>query len=87
MIKNIGPGSSAASLTINLLPGEERPNSVTTDLITNRLREVVGPVIGIESLVYGGGGNFGGLPVSVSLLGNDISELKAVKAELKARRN
>ncbi|MDC1504457.1 efflux RND transporter permease subunit [Winogradskyella sp.] len=83
MIKNIGPGSSAASLTINLLPGEERPNSVTTDLITNRLREVVGPVIGIESLVYGGGGNFGGLPVSVSLLGNDISELKAVKAELK----
>ena len=54
-----------------------------TLLITNRLREVVGPVIGIESLVYGGGGNFGGLPVSVSLLGNDISELKAVKAELK----
>ena len=83
MIKSIGPGSSTASLTINLLPGEERPNSVTSDLVTNRLRERVGPVIGIESLVYGGGGNFGGLPVSVSLLGNDISELKAVKAELK----
>jgi multidrug efflux pump subunit AcrB len=83
MIKNIGPGSSTASLTINLLPGEERPNEITTDLVTNRLRERVGPVIGIESLVYGGGGNFGGVPVSVSLLGNDISELKAVKAELK----
>jgi len=33
--------------------------------------------------VYGSGGNFGGSPVSVSLLGNDIAELKAVKAELK----
>ncbi|MFP4845359.1 efflux RND transporter permease subunit [Winogradskyella sp. PE311] len=83
MIKSIGPGSSTASLTINLLPGEERPNSITSDLVTNRLRDRVGPIIGIESLVYGGGGNFGGLPVSVSLLGSDISELKAVKAELK----
>ena len=83
MIKSIGPGSSSASLRINLLPGEERPNEITTDLVTNKLRERVGPVIGIESLVYGGGGKFGGLPVSVSLLGNDIAELKAVKAELK----
>ncbi|BAO76346.1 efflux RND transporter permease subunit [Winogradskyella sp. PG-2] len=83
MIKNIGPGSSSASLTINLLPGEERPNVITSDLVTNRLQERVGPVIGIESLVYGGGGNFGGVPVSVSLLGNDIAELKAVKSELK----
>ena len=83
MIKNVGPGSSSASLSINLLPGEERPNEITTNLISNRLRERVGPIIGVESLVYGGGGNFGGLPVSISLLGNDISELKAVKAELK----
>ena len=83
MIRNIGPGSSTASLVINLLPGEERPNQITSDLVTNRLRERVGPVIGVESLVYGGGGNFGGRPVSVSLLGNDITELKAVKAELK----
>jgi multidrug efflux pump subunit AcrB len=83
MIVKLGPGSSAASLVINLLPGEERPNSVTTDIVSNRLRERVGQVIGAESLVYGGGRNFGGLPISVSLLGNDISELKAVKTELK----
>ena len=83
MIRNIGPGSSSASLVINLLPGEERPNEITTILVTNRLRERVGPIIGVESLIYGGGGNFGGSPVSISLLGNDISELKAVKAELK----
>jgi multidrug efflux pump subunit AcrB len=85
MILNIGPGSSAASLVINLLPGEERPNSVTTDIVSNRLRERVGKVIGAESLVYGGGRNFGGLPISVSFLGNDISELKAVKTTLKKR--
>lgn len=83
MIKTIGPGSASATLEINLLPGEERPNEITTGLVTNRLQERVGPVLGVESLVFGSGGNFGGSPVSVSLLGNNIDELKAVKAELK----
>lgn len=83
IIKNIGPGSSAASLTINLLPGEDRPNAVSSNIVTQRIREKMGPVIGVESLVYGGGGNFGGSPVSVSLLGNNIQELKAAKGELK----
>ncbi len=83
VIKNVGPGSSAATLTINLLPGEERPDAIVAELITNRLRELVGPVIGAESVIYGSGGNFGGDPVSVSLLGNNIQELKAAKTELK----
>jgi len=84
VIRRVGPGSSAATLTINLLPGEERPDAIRSDMVTNRLRELVGPVIGIESLIYGSGGNFGGDPVSVSLLGNNIQELKAAKTELKA---
>ncbi len=83
VIKNVGPGSSTATLTINLLPGEERPDAIVSELITDRLRELVGPVIGAESVIYGSGGNFGGDPVSVSLLGNNIQELKAAKAELK----
>jgi multidrug efflux pump subunit AcrB len=83
IIKNVGPGSSTASITINLLPGEERPDAVTSDIVTNNLRDKVGPVFGAESLVFGSGGNFGGRPVSVSLLGNNISELKAAKKELK----
>ncbi|MEO0525895.1 MAG: efflux RND transporter permease subunit [Bacteroidota bacterium] len=83
MIKNIGPGSSAATLSINLLPGEERPDVIQSSLVSNRLRELVGPVIGVESLIYGSGGNFGGDPVSVSLLGYNIQELKAAKKELK----
>jgi len=83
IIKNVGPGSATASLVINLLPGEERPNEITSGMVANRIKESVGTVFGIESLVYGSGGNFGGLPVSVSLLGNNIEELKAVKTELK----
>ncbi|NNM24364.1 MAG: efflux RND transporter permease subunit, partial [Flavobacteriaceae bacterium] len=83
MIKTVGPGSSAATLVINLLPGEERPDAIRSDMVTNRLREKVGPVFGVESLIYGSGGNFGGDPVSVSLLGNNITELKAAKQELK----
>ncbi|UII78310.1 efflux RND transporter permease subunit [Flagellimonas sp. CMM7] len=83
MLKTLGPGSSSATLIINLLPGEERPDEIVSSMVTGRLRELVGPVIGVESLIYGSGGNFGGDPVSVSLLGNNIDELKAVKEELK----
>ena len=83
MIKNVGPGSSTATLVINMLPGEERPDAIRADLVTRRIRELVGPVFGVESLIYGSGGNFGGDPVSVALLGNNISQLKAAKAELK----
>ena len=75
--------SSSARLRINLLPGEERPDEIKSDLVTNRLSELVGPVIGTERLIYGSGGNFGGSPVSVSLLSNNIEELKASKLELK----
>jgi multidrug efflux pump subunit AcrB len=75
--------SSSARLVINMLPGEERPDAIKSSLVANRLRELVGPVIGTERLIFGSGGNFGGSPVSVALLGNNIAELKAAKAELK----
>ena len=85
IIKNIGPGSSTASLSINLLEGEERPNEITSRLVTNKIQERVGLIFGVESLVFGSGGNFGGSPVSISFLGNNITELKAVKTALKER--
>jgi multidrug efflux pump subunit AcrB len=81
IIKQVGPGNNKASLQVNLLPGEER--DFGSPEITNSIREKVGPVFGVESLTYGSGGNFGGSPVSVSLLGNNISELEAAKDELK----
>ncbi|WP_136481733.1 efflux RND transporter permease subunit [Cognatitamlana onchidii] len=75
--------SSSARLQINMLPGEERPDAINSRMVANRLRAVVGPIIGTERLIFGSGGNFGGSPVSVSLLSNDIKDLKAAKTELK----
>ncbi|WNH11144.1 efflux RND transporter permease subunit [Thalassobellus suaedae] len=75
--------SSSARLNINMLPGEERPDAINSSLVANKLREAVGPIIGTERLIFGSGGNFGGSPVSVSLLSNNINELKAAKLELK----
>ncbi|MDV7188370.1 efflux RND transporter permease subunit [Lutibacter sp. TH_r2] len=85
IIKRIGPGTSNASLTVNLLPGESREFS--SPEITSAIRNKAGEFYGYESLSYGSGGNFGGSPVSISLLGNNINELKAAKDELKAAMN
>jgi multidrug efflux pump subunit AcrB len=80
-IKRIGPGTSTASLTINLLPGEDR--EFPSDDIANAVEKRVGPIYGIESIEYGSGTNFGGKPVSVSLVSNNIAELKSAKEALK----
>ncbi|MCH4824430.1 efflux RND transporter permease subunit [Gramella lutea] len=81
IIKRVGPGNNKASLQVNLLPGEERDFS--SPEITNAIRDEVGPVFGVENLTFGSGGNFGGSPVSVSLLGNNLEELEAAKSALK----
>ncbi len=81
ILKRVGPGNNKASLDINLLPGEER--DFGSPEITNSIRDEVGEVYGVERLTYGSGGNFGGSPVSISLLGNNSQELKAAKTELR----
>jgi multidrug efflux pump subunit AcrB len=80
-VKRIGPGSSNATLTLNLLTGEER--DFASGFIAQKVEEEVGELNGVESLTYGSGGNFGGLPVSVALTGRNIEELKGAKEELK----
>lgn len=86
IIKRIGPGTSNATLTVNLLPGELR-GDLTSQEVTNKIRDLSGKIYGVESLTFGSGGNFGGSPVAVSLLGNNVNELKAAKEELKAELN
>jgi multidrug efflux pump subunit AcrB len=81
VIRKIGPGTANATLTVNLLPGEAR--DFDSDEIANAIQEAVGDVPEAENLSYGSGSNFGGSPVSVSIIGEDIAELKAVKEELK----
>lgn len=82
IVKTIGPGTATASLSINLTSEEFRDYSSRE--IGNALREKVGTVYGVESLTFNSGSSFGGSPVAVSLLGNNISELKQAKSELKA---
>lgn len=81
IIKQLGPGTATASLKMNLLPGEFREFASTE--IAGAVFEKVGKFPSAESLVIDGGSNFGGKPVSVSLLGFNIKELKAAKIELK----
>lgn len=81
IVKQIGPGSSNASLELNLLPGELR--DFPSYDISNAVQEKVGRISGVESLIFGSGSNFGGKPVSISLLSNNIEELKAAKLALK----
>lgn len=80
-VRRLGPGSSNASLTLNLLPGEER--DVPSSVVSNAVRKRVGTIYDAESVVFGSGNAFGGKPVSVSLIGNNIAELKQAKEDLK----
>jgi len=81
-VRRIGPGISNAKLEVNLLIGEER--DFPSNIIANAIEEKVGPIYGVESLTYGAGRNFGGQPVSISLTGSNIEELKGAKDALKA---
>jgi len=81
VIRRIGPGSANAIITANLLPGELR--DFPSFVISNAIQDSVGQIYEAESLVYGSGSNFGGTPVAVSILGNNITELKGAKEALK----
>ena len=81
ILKRIGPGSANATLRVNLLPGESRDFSSFE--INKAIREATGEVYGVELLTFGANSSFGGKPIAVSLLGNNIVELKAAKNELK----
>jgi len=66
-------GSHTGKLTLQLLDGEVR--EMDSYLIANRIRENVGPVPEAQNITYGRFSMFG-KPVSVSLLGNDLEQLR-----------
>jgi len=65
-------GSHAGRLTLLLLDGEQR--DLNSYVIANRIRELVGPVPEAKNIAFGLVSQFG-KPVSVSLLGNDYTQL------------
>lgn len=80
----VGPSTYKGSLSIALLDGENREGLSMRDIV-NTIREKVGPVDEAEVLSFGAQSAFG-KPVSISLVGQNYSELRqateAVKAEL-----
>lgn len=80
-IRTIGPTGAKGTLRLNLLQGELRDFSA--DEISNEFQDLVGEVYGVESLTFGSGTGFGGKAVSVSLVGDNINELKQAKGHLK----
>ncbi|MEM6719554.1 MAG: efflux RND transporter permease subunit [Bacteroidota bacterium] len=81
-IKAIGPGTANATVLVNLLPGELRDFSA--DEISLAFQKEVGDIYGAEKLIYGSGTSLGGKPVSVSLVSDDIEELRKAKEIVKA---
>jgi multidrug efflux pump subunit AcrB len=77
----MGPRAEQGKLNIILLDGETR--GFKSEEITNRLRERVGAVPGVQNLTFGLTTPFG-KPVSVSLRSNGLKELNAAKLELRA---
>ncbi len=75
-------GSSTASLEIYLLDSENRPQEIKAPDLANLIRERTGEIIGVEKFIVDGGANFGGSPVAISLLSQDINELKSAKYDL-----
>ncbi len=74
-------GSHAGRLTFELLDGEER--DMESYLIANRIRDRVGLIPEVQNITYGSTGRFG-KPVSISLLGNNYSELDKARNMLVA---
>lgn len=82
--KKIGPSTADGSLNIIMLEGEIR--NIVSFEIANAISKKTGPVIGAESISFGGGGGFG-KPISVAFLGDNLVELEQAKDEFKAELN
>ena len=75
-------GSSTASLEIFMLDSEERPQSLRASMLATLIREKTGEIVGAEKFIVNDAANFGGSPVSISIMSNNISELKSAKIEI-----
>ncbi len=69
-------GSHTGRLTLQLLDGELR--NMDTYIIANRIREAVGSVPEAQNITFGRV-SFFGKPVSVSLLGNNLSQINRAR--------
>jgi multidrug efflux pump subunit AcrB len=69
-------GSNAGRLFLELLDGETR--NLESYIISQKLRDAVGPVPKAQNITFGQQGFFG-KPISISLLGNDLKQLNEAR--------
>tara|TARA_Y100001958_G_scaffold20452_1_gene12452 strand:+ start:210 stop:1931 length:1722 start_codon:yes stop_codon:yes gene_type:complete len=75
-------GSSTASLEVYMLDSEKRPQSLRASMLAKLIREKTGEIVGAEKFIVNDAANFGGSPVSISIMSNNVNELKSAKSEL-----
>ncbi|MBI9035870.1 MAG: efflux RND transporter permease subunit [Bacteroidales bacterium] len=80
IVKQLGPTTADAKISVNLIKGEIR--EMPSFEIANRIRKFAPIIVDAERLAYGGNSTFG-MPVSVSFLGNNLHELELAKEDLK----
>ena len=78
---NLGPTTYQGNISINILDGENR-DSLTARAVTNTIRKMVGDIPMAEVLTFGAASAFG-RPISISLIGEDYTQLKAATEEVK----
>ncbi|MDC0231632.1 efflux RND transporter permease subunit, partial [Aureispira] len=78
--RNISASPNIGSLMISLLDGESR--NLESNIISNRLSDLVGEIYEAESLTYGQKSIFGAA-IQVGFIGDNISSLRKAKDEFK----
>tara|TARA_Y100000590_G_scaffold394244_2_gene473185 strand:- start:29247 stop:32408 length:3162 start_codon:yes stop_codon:yes gene_type:complete len=76
-------GAHLAELVIELSPGEERPISATE--ISNRWRQLTGPIQGAKELSFASNLFSAGDPVNIQLTSKNLAALQTVTVKLKER--
>jgi multidrug efflux pump subunit AcrB len=75
-------GSHAGQLRLDLLPGDKR--DMPAHVIGGMLRKMTGDIPGVQRVSFGGRGRWG-MPVNISLLGDDLVQLESAKDLLKEK--
>lgn len=82
IFKQIGPGANVGKLSIQMINNEIR--GIQSFQVTNMLRDLVGPLYGLESVSFGATSPFG-KPISVSLLSSDLNQLSLASTMLEEK--
>ncbi|MDT8398528.1 MAG: efflux RND transporter permease subunit [Pseudomonadales bacterium] len=79
----IGSGAASGSARIEL--DKDVPNQIEASLMTEFMRNYVGNMPGLKSLIFSTGQRFGGSAISFQLVGDNSSELTAAATELETK--